>query len=68
MTDHLSTVFLFSRGVFTLFTPSIIGEFIETNSYVFIIVNVVYIVSSLLLYFIINYLIVKYRKNFNVQD
>ena len=63
MTDNLSNAFQFSRGIFTLFTPSIIGEFIETNSYVFIVVNVVYIVSSLFMYFVINYLIVKYRKN-----
>ena len=68
MTDQMSTVFLFLRGVFTLFTPSIIGEYIENYSYVFIIVEILYVVSSLILFFVINYFIRKYQNFLNVKN
>ena len=61
MTDQMSTLFLLGRGAFTLFTPSIIGEFIEHNSYVFIIVEITYIVLTLILFCLLNYMISKYK-------
>ena len=68
MSDELSTVFLFCRSVFTLFTPSIIGEFIENNSHIFIGVEIFYIISYFILFCVINYLIRKYENLINVNQ
>ena len=65
LTDRLNTMFTMTRGLFTLFTPYILGLYIEENSIVFIYVEIIYLISSLILFALINYLIRKYSKLLN---
>ena len=63
MTNQLNTFFLMIRGLFTLFTPVIIGEYLDNYSVVFIFVEIFYLFSSLILFVIINYMIRRYTRS-----
>ena len=61
MTNQLSTLFILLRGVFTLVTPVLIGEYLDEFSEIFIFVEIFYLLSSLVFIFLIIYLIRLYK-------
>ncbi|XP_054161706.1 sodium-dependent glucose transporter 1A-like [Oppia nitens] len=62
LTNRLSTGIVMARGVCTLFTPVIIGQFIDDHSYVFLIVEWIYLTLSIALFLIIIWFIRRYQK------
>ena len=67
LTDSVSTVFVLIRGLFTLFTPTIIGLYIEDFSVIFLIVQLFYLISSLIIFCAIIYLIRKYSNHCKIK-
>ncbi|CAG2107489.1 unnamed protein product [Medioppia subpectinata] len=57
MTTRLSATFLLFRGVFTLITPFIVGNWIEDYSLVFIYMEFLFLAISIVLFAIINVMI-----------
>lgn len=68
LTDRLSTFFTLIRGLFTLFTPLVIGYFIEDYSMIFIIINLFYLISSLIIFISIVFLIKRYSRILKVKE
>ncbi|CAG2119161.1 unnamed protein product, partial [Medioppia subpectinata] len=62
MTDRMGTVFLLARGVVTIFTPLIIGEFMEHESWVFLVIEWVYLGLSIVVFMAIHYMIRVYER------
>lgn len=68
MTDRIGTILTFSGGFFNLFSPFILGAFIEKFSVIFIIFELTYLLICSLLFCVILYVInnsLKYKKNSN---
>ncbi|XP_054161705.1 uncharacterized protein LOC128959725 [Oppia nitens] len=60
-TNQLSTGIIMARGVCKLFTPVIIGQFIDDHSYVFLIVEWIYLMLSIAIFLPIIWLIRRYE-------
>ncbi|XP_054162128.1 uncharacterized protein LOC128960082 [Oppia nitens] len=61
MTNRLSALFLLFRGILTLVTPFIVGNYIEDNSSIFIIMEFIYLGVSLVLFITIDIMIRRFR-------
>ena len=62
MTDKLNTCIVMTRGVFTFVTPIIIGEYLDDYSVIFIFVEIFYLLSSIIFFVLINYMIRRYPR------
>jgi len=63
MTDRIGTILTFSSGSLNLFSPFILGTFIEKHSIAFVIVEMTYLLISSFLFCIILYIIRKTSKS-----
>ncbi|XP_054166829.1 sodium-dependent glucose transporter 1A-like [Oppia nitens] len=53
MTDTVSTLMVFTNGVVSALTPYILGPIIETNPFSFILLELIYLIISILLFLMI---------------
>ena len=67
-TNKLSATFRLLKGLFTLVTPFIVGNYIEDYSVIFIIMEFVYLSLFITLFIIINLLIVYYSHKKNAKN